>query len=87
MTSNVELYSNEEATKLYKTLRVEAEEVVVKLQSIKTNSPREHALAITKLQEYRMWLGMALSNVGEPYPYPNGNNPDSPYVDPKADTK
>lgn len=48
---------------------------------------RELEYAIKALQEARMWFGMVLQKVGEPYPYPNGETVNSPYVDPPADTK
>jgi hypothetical protein len=70
------------------------------LQSIKDNSDRnrgmspdgdtirsskERSLAITKLQEAIMWLGMDLKDMHEPNPYPESLNPDSPIIEPTAD--
>lgn len=52
---------------------------------------RERALAITKLQEAMMWLGMDLKRIGEANPgliadpYPNSKNPDVPTIEPTAD--
>lgn len=52
---------------------------------------RERALAITKLQEATMWLGMDLKRIGEANPglvrdpYPNGKNPESAVIDETAD--
>ena len=48
---------------------------------------RERALAITKLQEAVMWLGMDLKRIGEENPgflanpYPNSKNPESVIID------
>lgn len=69
-----------------KSLRKELAETINNLREIKdSKGGRERALAITKLQEARMWLGMVLQEAGEPYPYPNGDNVNSPYVDAPAD--
>jgi len=67
-----------------KTYRVGLDQI---LQSLKTEKPsRERALAITKIQEAIMWLGMDLKRIGsgEP-PYPHSYDPTSPIVDPVAD--
>ncbi len=46
---------------------------------------RERSLAITKLEEAIMWLGMDLKAQNTPSPYPNSYNPASPVIDPTAD--
>tara|TARA_R110002110_G_C13455865_1_gene717568 strand:+ start:2006 stop:2272 length:267 start_codon:yes stop_codon:yes gene_type:complete len=52
---------------------------------------REKALAITKLQEAIMWLGMDLKRIGEanpeacPNPYPNSKDPSNTVIDKTAD--
>lgn len=47
---------------------------------------RERSLAITKIQEAIMWLGMDLKAIGEtPNPYPHSYDPASPVIDPTAD--
>lgn len=46
---------------------------------------RERALAITKVQEAIMWLGMDLKDQGTENPYPNSYNPASPVIDKTAD--
>jgi len=47
---------------------------------------RERSLAITKIQEAIMWLGMDLKAIGEsPNPYPESYNPESPVIEPTAD--
>lgn len=46
---------------------------------------RERSLAITKLQEAVMWLGMDLKDQGNPNPYPHSYDPSSPVIEPTAD--
>lgn len=47
---------------------------------------RERSLAITKIQEAIMWLGMDLKDIGEsPNPYPHSYDPSSPVIEPTAD--
>lgn len=48
-------------------------------------SSRERSLAITKLQEAIMWLGMDLKRLGAENPYPTSYDPTSPIVEPTAD--
>jgi hypothetical protein len=54
------------------------------------NSP-ERSIAITKIQEAIMWLGMDLKAINEeqpgaaPNPYPESYNPDSKVIEPTAD--
>ena len=62
------------------------------LQSLKAAKPsRERSLAITKLQEAVMWLGMDLKRISEENPgqyanpYPESYNPESKHVAPTAD--
>ncbi len=56
------------------------------LQRVKKLTPsRERSLAITKLQEGVMWLGMDLKRLAEPNPYPNSYNPANAIVEPTAD--
>lgn len=46
---------------------------------------RERSLAITKLQEGVMWLGMDLKRLGEANPYPNSKDPSNIKIEPTAD--
>ena len=46
---------------------------------------RERSIAITKLQEAVMWMGMDLKRLGEANPYPNSYNPENTKIDPTAD--
>jgi hypothetical protein len=48
-------------------------------------SSRERSLAVTKLQEAVMWLGMDLKEMGTPNPYPNSRDTSNATVDPTAD--
>ena len=51
-----------------------------------TRTSRERALAITKLQEAIMWLGMDLKDLNEGQSiYPQSYNPQSTVVEPTAD--
>jgi hypothetical protein len=56
------------------------------IQDIKEHPPsRERSLAITKLQEAIMWLGMDLKRLGNPNPYPHSYDPSNTIVSPTAD--
>lgn len=56
------------------------------LQRIKSLTPsRETSLAITKMQECIMWLGMRLKAIGETDPYPESRNPESEVIHPTSD--
>jgi hypothetical protein len=54
-------------------------------------SSRERSIAITKIQEAIMWLGMDLKAINEetpgtcPNPYPQSYNPESPVIEKTAD--
>lgn len=66
-----------------KQLRKDIDEIIQRVKKI--YSSRETSLAITKLQEAVMWLGMNLKRIGEPNPYPESKNPDSQRIEPTAD--
>ena len=69
-----------------KANRVLIDNIVKDIEGL--NPCRETAVAKTKLQEARMWLGQALGEINarypgtNPHPYPNGNNPASDKIDP-----
>lgn len=67
-----------------KQLRKEIDE---KIQEIKKLPPsRERSLAITKLQEGVMWLGMDLKRLNETNPYPSSKDPSTgDRIEPTAD--
>ena len=59
-----------------KSILQEAEEIV----------NGERALAITKLEEAVMWLGMDLKRLGTPNPYPSSKDPNTgSKIEPTAD--
>lgn len=72
-----------------KTLRasIDAQTQIVKAMP----GTRERSLAITKLQEATMWLGMDLKRIGEENPglvqnpYPHSKDPSTSQIDPTAD--
>lgn len=76
MTHEEEIIANKELRQ-----RVDKEIQIVKLLT----PSRERSLAITKLQEAVMWLGMDLKRLGTPNPYPNSKDPSNAVVDPTAD--
>lgn len=66
-----------------KQLRVSID---IEIQRLKSLPPsRERSLAITKLQEAVMWLGMDLKRLGEANPYPNSKDPSNTKIEPTAD--
>ena len=67
-----------------KQLRKDIDE---KIQEIKNLPPsRERSLAITKLQEGVMWLGLDLKRLNEENPYPSSKDPSSgDKIEPTAD--
>lgn len=58
-----------------------------KIQEVKQlPSCRETSLAVTRLQEAVMWLGMDLKRLNEADPYPHGKDPNTgDVIDPTAD--
>lgn len=55
-------------------------------QEVKALPPsRERSIAITKLQEAVMWLGMDLKRLNEPNPYPDSKDPSNTRIEPTAD--
>jgi hypothetical protein len=66
-----------------KILRVELDK---NLQNLKLlPGSRERSLAITKLQEAIMWLGMDLKRMNETNLYPDSYNPENTNIDPTAE--
>jgi hypothetical protein len=66
-----------------KQLRKDLDQSLQNLKSL--DASRERALAITKIQEAIMWLGMDLKRLHEPNPYPLSYDPTSPQIEPTAD--
>lgn len=76
--------NNEASIKESKEMRVSLDAELQKLKAANRKS-RERSLAITKLEECIMWLGMDLKAIGTPNPYPNSYKPENSIVDPTAD--
>lgn len=66
-----------------KKLRGNIDNIIQEVKELE--SCRETSLAITKLQESIMWLGMALKHYGETNPYLNSRDTTNTIVDPAAD--
>lgn len=62
-------------------------EIDAKIQEVKQlPASRERSLAITKLQEAVMWLGMDVKRLGTPTPYPSSKDPSTgTAIEPTAD--
>ena len=87
--SEKNLHTIESTIVLDKALRRDLDDQLQRLKGLPAS--REHALAITKIQEAIMWLGMSLKALNEqretpaPPVYPESYNPKSPVVEPVAD--
>lgn len=73
-----------------KTLRKDIDEIIQLIKALPAT--RERNLAITKLQEGVMWLGMDLKRINEidakkcPNPYPSSKDPSTgTHIEPTAD--
>ena len=67
-----------------KQLRKDLDEKIQEVKNLPAS--RERSLAITKLQEAVMWLGMDLKRLNEENPYPNSKDPSTgDKIDPTAD--
>ena len=67
-----------------KQLRKDIDEILQRVKEL--SSTRERSLAVTKLQEGIMWLGMYLNTLNSPDPYPESKDPKSgDYAAPTAD--
>lgn len=81
---------NVSATKFFrKALDATLQEIKASVKD--SRNSRERSLAITKIQEAIMWLGMdlkAMKDEGlsdEPNPYPSSYDPESEKIEPTAD--
>lgn len=63
------------------------QEIDVKIQELKAfPASRERSLAITKMQEAVMWIGMDLKRLGTANPYPSSKDPSTgTIIEPTAD--
>lgn len=67
-----------------KHLRKSIDDVIQRVRNLE--SCRETSIAITKLQEAVMWLGMDLKRLNEPNPYPSSKDPSTgTKIEPTAD--
>lgn len=67
-----------------KSLRKQTDDIIQKVKELPTS--RERSLAITKLQEGVMWLGMDLKRLGEKNPYPSSKDASTgTVIEPTAD--
>ena len=67
-----------------KKLRKEIDEKIQEVKELPAS--RERSLAITKLQEAVMWLGMDLKRLNETNPYPSSKDPSTGVtIEPTAD--
>lgn len=67
-----------------KQLRKDIDEKIQEIKELPTS--RERSLAITKLQEGVMWLGMDLKRLNETNPYPSSKDPSTgDVIEPTAD--
>ena len=82
-TDMTEEQSFEKNVKANKQLRVNLDAELQNLKNIPNS--RERVLAITRLQEAIMWLGMDLKRLNTPNPYPNSYNPENTKIAPTAD--
>lgn len=77
MTKTEEIVAN-------KQLRKDIDEKIQEIKSLPAS--RERSLAITKLQEGVMWLGMDLKRLNCENPYPSSKDPSTGYkIEPTAD--
>lgn len=67
-----------------KQLRKDLDEKIQEVRNLPAS--RERSIAITKLQEAVMWLGMDLKRLNVENPYPNSKDPNTgDKIDPTAD--
>lgn len=67
-----------------KQLRKEGDELIQKIKNL-PGSP-EVTIAMRKVQEGVMWLGMELKRIGEENPYPSSKDPNTgDKIEPTAD--
>lgn len=77
-------FSYEEEVVSNKQLRKDTDDIIQRIKNLP--SSRERSLAITKLQEGVMWLGMDLKRLGEENPYPNSKDTSTgTKIEPTAD--
>ncbi len=83
MEPEKESHSYEQEVIGNKSLRKATDEIIQSIKNLPNS--RERSLAITKLQEGVMWLGMDLKRLGETNPYPNSKDASNIKIEPTAD--
>lgn len=86
METSLELqgFTYEEEVTKNKQLRKDTDDIIQRIKNLP--SSRERSLAITKLQEGVMWLGMDLKRLGEANPYPSSKDASTgTVIEPTAD--
>ena len=79
----VQGFSYEEEVTKDKQLRKDTDDIIQHIKDLPNS--RERSLAITKLQECVMWLGMDLKRLGEANPYPNSKDSSNTKIEPTGD--
>lgn len=83
---NKEEWSKEDEIRFDKLLRQGLDWELQKLKVVQgVDCSRERSLAVTKIQEAIMWLGMDLKRLKQPNPYPQSFDPGSTVVEQTAD--
>lgn len=77
-------FSYEEEVISDKQLRKDTDDIIQRIKELPNS--RERSLAITKLQEGVMWMGMDLKRLGETNPYPSSKDASTgTKIEPTAD--
>lgn len=83
-SSALQGFTYEEEVTKNKQLRKDTDDIIQRIKNLP--SSRERSLAITKLQEGVMWLGMDLKRLGEANPYPSSKDASTgTIIEPTAD--
>jgi hypothetical protein len=83
-SSALQGFTYEEEVTKNKQLRKDTDDIIQRVKDLP--SSRERSLAITKLQEGVMWLGMDLKRLGEANPYPSSKDASTgTVIEPTAD--
>ena len=84
MDAKETVFTHEEEVVQNKQLRKDTDDIIQRIKDLP--SSRERSLAITKLQEGVMWLGMDLKRLGEANPYPSSKDASTgSVIEPTAD--
>jgi hypothetical protein len=83
-SSESKVFTYEEEVTKNKQLRKDTDDIIQRIKDLP--SSRERSLAVTKLQEGVMWLGMDLKRLGESNPYPSSKDASTgTVIEPTAD--